>query len=110
MKSGNPKPKTSTPAQTGRTIDLTPSWLGLLPALLAVITDHEKTSAGELAASVAREELRRMAGLADAHVTWRRNAVGIEREIGAIAAALAASSDPAIRAAAERLAKLAERI
>lgn len=48
------------------TIDLTPTWAGLLPALLAAVSDG--TAEGR---QIAMEELKRMAGAAD---RWNENA------------------------------------
>lgn len=44
-------------------IDMTPTWVGILPLYLAALVDGTPT-----AQSAAREELRRMAELADAYV------------------------------------------
>lgn len=49
---------------TIESIDMTPTWLGILPALIAIVEDGETVEAHK----TAEEELRRMAGLADAHV------------------------------------------
>lgn len=51
------------------TIDLTPTWAGLLPALLAAVTDG--TAEGR---QIAIEELERMAGAAD---RWNENATAL---------------------------------
>ena len=45
-------------------INLTPTWEGILPALLAVVTNGETVEARK----TAEDELRRMARLADAYV------------------------------------------
>lgn len=45
-------------------IDLTPTWSGILPALLNII----ETRPNEEAYNVAREELKKMAKLADNYV------------------------------------------
>lgn len=47
-----------------RTIDLTPTWSGILPGLLEVIENGDSFAARD----TARAELRRMARLADAYV------------------------------------------
>jgi hypothetical protein len=52
------------PRKKVTTIDLTPSWEQILPALLMLYVNSE-TTAGRTAAM---EELRRMARLADEHV------------------------------------------
>jgi hypothetical protein len=49
---------------TGETVDITPSWSGLLPGLILLITDGETPEARKAGA----DELRRMARLADAYV------------------------------------------
>jgi hypothetical protein len=46
-----------------RTVDITPTWRGILPAILAALTDG--TAEGR---KIAREELVRMADIADAYV------------------------------------------
>lgn len=60
---------------TGRTIDITPTWSDILPALLAIIanaTTYEARKAAE-------DELRRMARLADKFVeVCRSDAAGNE--------------------------------
>jgi hypothetical protein len=61
-----------------KTIDLTPTWLGILPALVALITDGDAEGRRG-----AQEELRRMAGLADAHVTSVRNLTPFGRDLRA---------------------------
>ena len=46
-----------------KTVDLTPTWQGILPALLDLVrSDNYKTR------EIAERELRRMAGLADGYV------------------------------------------
>jgi hypothetical protein len=50
-----------------KTIDLTPTWEGILPALLAII-QNGKTEGR----AIALAELRRMAQLADAYVAERK--------------------------------------
>ncbi len=48
---------------TKKTVDLTPTWQGILPALLTLLqSDNPKSR------QVAESELRRMAGLADGFV------------------------------------------
>ena len=48
---------------TTKTVDLTPTWQGILPALLTLLqSDNPKSR------QVAESELRRMAGLADGFV------------------------------------------
>ena len=48
---------------TKKTVDLTPTWQGILPALLNLLqSDNPKSR------QVAESELRRMAGLADGFV------------------------------------------
>ena len=52
---------------TSKTIDVTPTWQGILPALLTLLqSDNLQTR------QVAESELRRMAGLADGYVESRR--------------------------------------
>lgn len=46
-----------------QTINLTPTWEGILPGLLAALTDG-----GPEGQQIAREELTRMAKIADAYV------------------------------------------
>lgn len=55
---------TSKTVVTG-TIDVTPTWRGLLPAMVAVLTDHERTPAGWQARRRIEEQLARMADAAD---------------------------------------------
>lgn len=50
-----------------QTIDMTPSWEGILPYLLTILRDG--TIEGQ---RLATEELRRMAKLADRHVETQR--------------------------------------
>lgn len=50
-------------------IDLTPTWLGLLPLFLTAYADGTPT-----AQSAARTELERMAGLADLYVASQKTA------------------------------------
>lgn len=50
-----------------KTVDLTPTWQGILPALLDLVRSDNLKSR-QLAAS----ELRRMAGLADGYVEAQR--------------------------------------
>ena len=48
---------------TTKTVDVTPTWQGILPALLTLLqSDNHKSR------QVAESELRRMAGLADGYV------------------------------------------
>jgi hypothetical protein len=47
-----------------KTIDLTPTWSGILPALLAVIANGETVEARK----AAEQELARMARIADKYV------------------------------------------
>ena len=48
---------------TSKTVDVTPTWQGILPALLTLLqSDNPKTR------QVAESELRRMAGLADGYI------------------------------------------
>ena len=48
---------------TSKTVDVTPTWQGILPALLALLqSDNPKSR------QLAESELRRMAGLADGYV------------------------------------------
>jgi len=49
---------------TTKTVDLTPTWSGILPALLSVIRNGETVEAQK----IAEQELARMARLADAYV------------------------------------------
>ena len=52
---------------TPKTVDLTPTWQGILPALLDLVrSDNYKTR------EIAERELRRMAGLADGYVEGQR--------------------------------------
>ena len=53
-----------------RTLDLTPSWTGILPGLLAVITNGDTVQARKFAEA----ELRRMAALADRYVAEHKGA------------------------------------
>jgi len=46
-----------------KTIDLTPTWQGILPGLIALLNSDNLKSR-----QVAESELRRMAGLADGYV------------------------------------------
>lgn len=46
-----------------RTIDMTPTWAAILPALLAAVTDGTPTGQ-----AIARKELARMASIADSYV------------------------------------------
>lgn len=48
---------------TIQTVDVTPTWQGILPALLTLLQSDNPKSRG-----VAESELRRMAGLADGFV------------------------------------------
>ena len=48
---------------TTQTIDVTPTWQGILPALLALLQSDNLKSR-----EIAESELRRMAGLADGYV------------------------------------------
>lgn len=48
---------------TSKTVDVTPTWQGILPALLALLqSDNPKSR------DLAESELRRMAGLADGYI------------------------------------------
>jgi hypothetical protein len=47
-----------------KTIDMTPTWVGILPALLAVLESSPNTDSRQLV----RTELKRMAALADRYV------------------------------------------
>lgn len=60
-----------------RYIDVTPTWEGVLPALLAVFGDAETAEARRTAG----EELRRMARLADSYVAEHREPVTSEHEV-----------------------------
>ena len=60
-----------------RTIDLTPTWLGILPALLDIVRNGTTVETHK----TADEELRRMAGLADAHVATRRKLAPITKAL-----------------------------
>ena len=52
---------------TSKTVDLTPTWQGILPALLDLVrSDNYKTR------EIAERELHRMAGLADGFVEAQR--------------------------------------
>jgi len=52
---------------TKKTVDLTPTWQGILPALLDLLkSDNPKSR------QLAESELRRMAGLADGYVEAQR--------------------------------------
>ena len=52
---------------TTQTVDLTPTWQGILPALLNLLqSDNLQTR------QIAESELRRMAGLADGYVEAQR--------------------------------------
>lgn len=51
------------------TVDLTPTWAGMLPALLAAYRDG--TPKGQ---RIAYEELTRMAGIADAYIASQKAA------------------------------------
>lgn len=54
-----------------RTVDITPSWLSLLPAMLEVIrADSEE---GHYAVKEIEVQFKHMAGAADALVAWHRN-------------------------------------
>jgi hypothetical protein len=53
-----------------KTVDLTPTWSGILPALLAVIANGETVEARK----AAEAELRRMAAIADKYVELGREA------------------------------------
>jgi len=54
---------------TSKTVDVTPTWQGILPALLTLLqSDNPKSR------QVAESELRRMAGLADGFVESQRGA------------------------------------
>ena len=53
--------------ETNRTIDLTPTWEGILPALIAAMIDGTPTGQ-----SIARQELQSMARAADLAVTMRK--------------------------------------
>ncbi len=52
------------------TIDATPTWSGILPALLVLIEN------GSPGASIARDELKRMAQLADLYVASQKEKAG----------------------------------
>lgn len=52
-----------------RTIDLTPTWTAVLPIFIAALQDG--TPEGQKAA---KEELARMAALADQYVAWVKGA------------------------------------
>ena len=54
---------------TSKTVDLTPTWQGILPALLDLLkSDNPKSR------QLAESELRRMAGLADGFIEAAREA------------------------------------
>jgi len=48
---------------TTKTVDVTPTWQGILPALLTLLQSDSHKSR-----QIAESELRRMAGLADGYV------------------------------------------
>lgn len=50
-----------------RTIDMTPTWAAILPALLAAVTDGTPTGQ-----AIARKELARMAEIADSYVAAQK--------------------------------------
>jgi hypothetical protein len=52
---------------TKKTVDLTPTWQGILPALLALYQSEFHKNR-----EIAESELRRMAGLADGYVEAQR--------------------------------------
>ena len=52
---------------TKKTVDLTPTWQGILPALLNLLQSDNLKSR-----QTAESELRRMAGLADGYVEMRK--------------------------------------
>ena len=59
---------------TQQCVDFKPRWEGILPALIEVLTRGEDIQARQFA----RDELRRMATLADAHVAERKRATHLE--------------------------------
>lgn len=78
-----------------RTIDLTPTWLGILPGLLDVVSNGTTVEARKLAET----ELRNMAGLADAHVATLRALMPLARTLRAAvmqAQLTLSTTDPAI--------------
>ena len=48
---------------TSKTVDVTPTWQGILPALLTLLQSENPKSR-----DLAESELRRMAGLADGYI------------------------------------------
>lgn len=62
-----PRLKENEIMKTENTIDLTPSWEGILPGLLAAYA-----SGGFEARKIAEEELTRMARIADAYVAVKK--------------------------------------
>lgn len=61
---------------TQQCVDFKPRWEGILPALIEVLTRGESVESRQFA----RDELRRMATLADAHVAERKRATQLELE------------------------------
>ena len=61
---------------TGETVDLTPTWSGILPALIAILRNGETVEAQK----TAEDELAKMARLADAFVEARRNAEALAED------------------------------
>ena len=61
-------------AETPRTItvDITPTWTGILPALIAILVNGETVEARK----TAEAELGKMAGLADRYVALSKRAGG----------------------------------
>lgn len=58
-----------------KTIDMTPTWLGVLPGLLAAVANGETVEARRMA----EQELRRMASLADRYVETMATHVPVRR-------------------------------
>jgi hypothetical protein len=58
---------------TGETIDVTPTWAGLTPALIALVVSGETPESRQ----TAELELQRMARLADAYVVVVKRAGGV---------------------------------
>lgn len=61
------KVRTSTSASV-QTIDITPTWQGILPSLLLLLQSDDYK-----ARNIAESELRRMAGLADGYVELQKS-------------------------------------
>lgn len=63
------------PAKPARVIDMTPTWAGILPGLLAIL----ESGTGE-GRKIAREELTRLASIADSFIAEQKSAADVVAE------------------------------